>query len=284
MITFPMILAHISSLDNDTKFITSNYILDKKDFTVKIFNRNCPHRLYPIGQPGKRVNELHCNFHGLKWDKQCNPVNHNYNLIESFADISSSGLISVNFTQPDSIWVDDLINEKNLQYSHSSFGNSKGSWLWMIDIQSDLLHIQQGEDVIHPEFSKQVNLNKIKMSKGDGWVLQENEKGWWLFVYPFNFLEYRKGCLAINNLIPHSYNEEFGFDWMTQYYYSTNVSLSEKQDFELIEQALQEDVMAIEKQKKPFFPLRTALNNLEDHSVYFGQWIEKNLIKIKSML
>lgn len=275
---YPIILAHESCFKSDNKFATSNYILNKIDDEVKLYNRFCPHRRYPLAEPGEQFKNIKCDFHGLEWSDNCTPIQHHYNLPKyTNAIVNNSGLISLNFTQPEHKWAQDVTNEKNLYYSHSYRGKSSGSWLWMMEIQADLLHIRKGSDSIHPELGEQTNLDDIEMSEGDGWILQTCTTGWWLFVYPYTFIEWSPGCLSINHTTPDDYNNEFGFEWITQLYYDPKVDNSKRKDFESLEYVFKQDVMAIEKQKGPHYPLFRAMNRYEDHCVHFGKWVKNNI-------
>lgn len=277
----PQILSHIAALANGN-FASANYLLNKENNQVHLFNRFCPHRAYPLATPGDVILEnVVCKFHGFEWTKQGNPVNNDRNIKCGKADIGRSGLVLKNFTEPDSFWVDNLAGETNLEYSHSRHGKSeKGSWLWMMEIQADLLHIRQGEHVIHPELAEVTNLNDIEMYDGDGWILQTCSSGWWLFVYPYTFVEWSPGCVALNYTTPHNAKSEFGFDWITQYYFDKSTTLDRRKEFEhYIEPVFLEDVSAIEAQKGPYYPLKRSSNRLEDHCVHYGKWLESNLNK-----
>ena len=74
----------------------------------------------------------------------------------------------------------------------------------------------QGEK--DPKLAEITDLNGIEMYDGDGWILQTCSTGWWLFVYPYTFIEWSPGCVALNYTTPHNAQSEFGFDWITQYY------------------------------------------------------------------
>ena len=180
-----------------------------------------------------------------------------------------------NFVEPDHHWVTDLAREQNLEYSHSYTGTSKGSWLWLMEAEADLLHVyQQG---IHPFLAQQINLEDIVMEQGDGWILQNHPTGWWLYIFPFTFVEYgNPGMVMVNTVIPHSKDSEYGFDWITQFYYDTTATPDRRYIFETLEQVFKEDVAATEKQKGNYFPLMKAMNRYEDHCVHFGKWITAN--------
>jgi len=271
----PKILAHHSAVSVEN-FATPEYIIHKSDSGVKLLNRFCPHRMYPLAQPGNIINQITCKFHGFAWSKDGKPINNDKNIYCGTANIVSSGLITKNFIEPNHRWVTDLANETNLKYSHSMEGSSKGSWLWMMEIQADLLHIRQGNDVIHPTLASVTNLEQVIMEQGDGWILQTCSTGWWLFVYPYTFVEWSPGCLSINYTTPHNTDNEFGFDWITQFYYNPDVSEEKRKEFETLEDVFKEDVNAIELQKGKWFPIKHPYNQLENHCVHFGKWVLKN--------
>jgi hypothetical protein len=277
----PKILAHVSSV-NKSNFVTPEYILNKGDNQINLFHRFCPHRMYPLHEPGDQVEEIQCKFHNFKWSSNGTPINNNKKLGCGNADIGKSGLVFKNFVEPEHHWVTDLAREQNLEYSHSYTGTSKGSWLWLMDAEADLLHVyQQG---IHPFLAQQINLEDIIMEQGDGWILQNHPTGWWLYIFPFTFVEYgNPGMVMVNTVIPHSKDSEYGFDWITQFYYDATATPDRRYIFETLEQVFKEDVAAAEKQKGNYFPLMKAMNRYEDHCVHFGKWVNDNLLKDKSI-
>lgn len=272
---FPKILSHVSAV-KESNFTTSEYILHKDGSSVKLLNRFCPHRMYPLSQPGDKTNNIVCKFHGFEWSASGEPVNNNKKIQCGEATVLSSGLVAQNFHETDNTWSQDIANEKNLEYSHTLTGSSKGSWLWMMEIQVDLLHIRKGHDVIHPDLADVTDLDEVKMEEGDGWVLQTSSTGWWMFLYPFTFIEWNKGCLAINTVTPDNVESEFGFQWTTQFYYDPTTPIEKRKDFESLEDVFKEDVQAIEAQRGKWFPIKKPYNRLEDHCVHFGKWISEN--------
>jgi len=271
----PKILSHISALDFGN-FVAPEYILNKGDTDVNLFHRYCPHRMYPLGEPGKIVNEIVCKFHGYKWAKDGTAVNNDKKLSCGVAVVGKSGLVFKDFVEPDHYWVEDLAKETNLEFSHIVEGKSSGSWLWMMEIQADLLHIRKGDDVVHPTLAKVTNLDNVGMEQGNGWILQTCSTGWWLFIYPFTFIEYSPGCLSVNYTIPNDTDNEFGFDWITQFFYDPVTTTDKRHDFETLSDVFNEDVSTIELQKGKYFPLMKTVNHLEDHCIHFGQWVTKN--------
>jgi hypothetical protein len=272
------VLAHNSALDSGN-FVVPDYILNKtSNASVNLFHRFCPHRMYPLADPGTHVQNIHCKFHAFEWDKNGVPLNNNKKLHCGQASVGKSGLIIKDFVEPDHKWVDDLSKETTLQYSHSLQGSSKGSWLWLMDAEADLLHLHMNG--IHPFLSKQVKLDDIVMEQGEGWILQTHPDGWWLYVYPYTFVEYgNPGCVMVNNIIPHNKLNQYGFDWITQFYYADTVDVNCRMIFETLDTVFKEDVATAELQKGDYFPLIKAMNKYEDHCVHWGQWYKENLIK-----
>lgn len=267
----PKILAHISSLDTGN-FVIPEYILNKGNNQVNLFHRFCPHRMYPLADPGTHVNEIHCKFHNFKWDQNGIPINNTKKLSCGLAELGKSGLVFKNFKEPDNHWVDDLAKETNLKYSHSCKGTSKGSWLWLMDAEADLLHVYK--EGIHSFLSQQIDTEDIVLEQGDGWVLQNHPTGWWLYIFPFTFVEYgNPGMVMVNTVVPHDEKSEYGFDWITQFYYEDSVSPDKRYIFETAEHVFKEDVAAVEVQRGDYFPLMKAVNRYEDHCVHFGKWV-----------
>jgi phenylpropionate dioxygenase-like ring-hydroxylating dioxygenase large terminal subunit len=273
----PKILAHAAAT-RDGNFVTPDFIIGKDG--ESLFNRYCPHRRYPINEVGGVLKEsIVCNFHGFEWSLTGEPINNNKRLGCGKVSKGKSGLLFKDFTEPDHQWVDDLASETQIEYSHVRTGTSKGSWLWMMEIQADLLHIRKGEDAVHPQLSEVTELDDTELDHGEGWILQTCSTGWWLFIYPFTFIEYSKGCVAVNYTTPNDINNEFGFSWHTQYYFDPSVSQERRDSFELyIEPVFIEDVTAIEKQKGPWFPIVVPVNRLEDHCVHYGKWVRSHLV------
>jgi len=271
----PTILAHKSAVDTGN-YVTPDYIINKGDDTINLFHRYCPHRMYPLAKVGTIVENIVCKFHGFEWDKNGNAINNNKKLNCGTAEVGDSGLVFKNFIEPSHQWVIDLANEKNLQFSHVMTGASTGSWLWIMDIQTDLLHLRVGDNVVHPWLSSIEELDEVVMTEGDGWALQTCSTGWWLCVYPFTFIEWSKGCLAINCVTPKDLNNEFNFEWVTQFYYDPAIPTERRTIFEKMEDVFREDIVAIEAQKGPYFPVINPHNRLEDHCVHFGKWVSKH--------
>lgn len=264
---------------NNGNFVTPEVILNKGAGTeATLFHRFCPHRMYPMHTPGEVVQNIYCKFHAFEWDKDGTPLNNPKKLTCGSASVGRSGLVFKNFVEPTHAWVDDLAAEDDLEYSHSFQGSSKGSWLWLMDAEADLLHVHKNG--IHPFLYKQLSLDDLVLDQGDGWILQTHPTGWWLYIFPFTFVEYgRNGMVMVNTIIPHDIKSEHGFDWVTQFYYNSKASADRRYVFETLESVFKEDVATIELQKGNYFPLMNAMNRYEDHCVYFGEWVRKNKIK-----
>jgi hypothetical protein len=272
----PRIFAHVKSVEH-SNYVLHDYILNKGDSPeeVNLFHRYCPHRMYPMHSPGDHTDEIYCKFHNFKWDKNGTPLNNNKKVRCGEATVGRSGLVFKHFVEPDHKWVDDLEKETELKYSHCFTGKSHGSWLWLMDAEADLLHVHmQG---IHPFLAKQVSLDDIKTDQGDGWIYQEHPDGWWVYVYPYTFIEYgNPGCVMVNTVIPDDPNNEYGFEWITQFYYADHVSANDRMIFETLETVFKEDVAAAELQKGNYFPLMKAMNKYEDHCIHWGQWVREH--------
>lgn len=270
----PKIFAHLASLKN-SNFVLHEYILNYSNDKVNLFHRYCPHRMYPLHSAGEHVKEITCKFHNFKWSEDGIPLNNPKTLNCGTASIGRSGLIFKNFQEPDHKWVDDLASETELEYSHCYRGESKGSWLWLMEAEVDLLHVYKGG--IHPLLSQQINLEDIKLTQGDGWALQNHPAGWWLYIFPFTFVEYgNPGMVMVNTVIPNDYNSEYGFKWITQFYYDPLVSPDSRYLFDTAEQVFKEDVDNSKLQKGNYFPLMNAMNRYESQCVHFGQWFKSH--------
>ena len=266
----PKVLAHKSACEKGN-FVTPEYILHKRNLHVGLMRRYCPHRQYPLGEIGTiNTGDIRCNFHGYTWDKTGIAQNNNRSLLCGSANIGESGLILKDFKEPNAGWINDISQESNLEYSHTCAGQSSGSWLWMMEVQADLLHITV--DQIHPILSKLTDLNKCIMTDGDGWINQTCETGWWTFIYPYTFIEWSPGCLAINYTTPNNVKQEFGFGWHTQFYYAPEIDAEKKTSFESLQTVFEEDITAIEQQQGGYYPLLATSNRLEKHCVHWGEW------------
>ena len=273
----PLVYAHSSVLD-EGNYVLPDVILNKNETEVNLFRRFCPHRMYPLHEPGDIVQDIHCKFHNFNWDKNGIPINNSKKLNCGSAVVGKTNLVMNNFVEPDHKWVHDLSKETDLKYSHFCQGESDGSWLWLMDAEADLLHVYM--DGIHPFLSRQVKLDDMNLDQGDGWIYQEHPDGWWVYLFPYIFLEYGyDGKLGVNRVIPKNENTEYGFTWTTQFYYNSDVSVSDRMVFETMEDVFREDVGAAEKQKGNYFPLMSAMNKWENHCVHFGKWYRENVDK-----
>lgn len=270
---FPKVLAHSSALKNN-HFITEEYILTKTNKEIKAFNRECPHRLYPIGEKCGPSKKIICKFHGFEFDSNGMPLNNDKKLRPKNISFGNSGLIFQDFVEPNTSWISDLSKEKNLQYSHSYFGESKGSYLWQMDAEADMLHVRK--DGIHPWLSKQVNSKYVALSDDKDWILQTHPDGWWLYIFPLTFIEWSPKCLSINLMTPNKYDSQWGFSWMTQMYFDPTLSKREKNHFDKVEMVWKEDIATIEKIKHDYFPNKNKTNSLEEHCIVFGEWVINN--------
>lgn len=273
----PKILCHASALHNGN-FVSSEYIVNMSDpisRQINLFRRQCPHRMYPIGKPGENVNDIVCKFHNFQWNKNGIPINNTKKIKCGETVISQSGLIFLDFQEPDTYWSQCLSKETNLEYSHSVTGSSEsGSWLWLMDAEADLLHVYNNG--IHPFLARQVDVKDVNLDQGDGWILQMHPNGWWLYIFPHIFVEYTPGCVMVNCVTPRDSIKEHGYDWICQFYYDAETSIDRRYVFETLVEVFKQDIEASEKQRVPYFPLMNAINTYEDHCVHFGKWVTEH--------
>ena len=276
--TLPTAIAHKSCAD-EGMYVTPEYIISNVDGKIHTLKKFCPHRRYPLATTGEYTDKLECKLHGFAFNPDGTAINNNRSLVCSNISVGKSGIVFRDFTEPDHQWVNDLASESDLKYSHMTSHTSTGSWLWNMEIAVDLLHLV-GNNGIHPLLSRQVNPTDFVLEEGDGWVFQKHNAGWWLQLFPFTFVEYgNPGCLVINYVVPKDINNEYGFDWYSQFYYDPTVHVNDRVVFETFDTTYSEDIAAVELQNGKYFPLTRTSNYLETHSVNWGNWYTKNLIK-----
>jgi len=267
----PKFYTHHATL-NGTNFVTPKAIITKHEEKFYALNRVCPHRAYLIGDVGTH-SDLVCPFHGFAFNLDGSPKNNSCRMGKKTLNLGRSGLLFEHFNEPDHLWVDILASEKYLIYSGSRVGESKGSWLWMMDTEADLLHIRKNG--IHPSLVDIFDTSQIELAQGDDWILQiHNRGGFWLFIYPYTFIEWMSGCLSLNYTVPKN-DTEFGFDYITQFFYDPSVSTKDREEFEMIDLTFREDIKAVENQVGPYFPLMKSSSRLEDQCVHFGNWYKE---------
>ena len=278
----PKVIGHLSATKNGP-FIGYEYIMSQSNGKVNLFNRTCPHRFYPIGDQLGPTDNITCKLHGFQYDNNGKPVNqHPYKLNCQSYNLGKSGIVFKNFVEPQHEWVDCIAKETNLEYSHSYTGKSEGSWLWLTEIEADLLHVHK--DGIHPWLATEYDVNKIHLENGNGWVYQKHHNGFWLFIFPYTFVEWAPGCLSLNSIFPDHKSSEWGYSWMTQIYYDPSVRQMDRDIFNKIDEVFIQDVKASEKQTIPYVPYSKALSPLEQQVQYFGQWFKDNVITNRGVL
>jgi hypothetical protein len=274
---FPQILTHKNSLQFGN-LVLHDKIVTKSDGAFKVKNRECPHRAYPIGNPGDILQKLECNLHGFCWNNNGLPIKPNIYKLQDCGSITEgkSGLLFQNFNEPtESSWVKILENETQLEYVRSEVGSSYGSWLWLMDIYSDLLHIRKNG--VHPNLSLEIPLDTLTLEQGEDWILQKNTgSGFWLFIFPFTAIEWSTGKLSVKRIVPHNINQEFGFDWQVQLFYNKDIDSSQRKIWESLIDVYKEDITAIEKIRKPFYPLKKSISKWEDQTKLWGDWYLNN--------
>jgi len=275
----PLILAHEVSC-NFGGFVVPDKIIVKENDNYSLKARVCPHRGYVMHNIGDTiVNQIHCKLHGFCWNKNGEPSsNEHFYKLPHYGSITKgkSGLLFQNFNEPiDADWVHVLSKEKNLQYTKSYSGKSNGSWLWLMDLNADLLHFRANG--IHPRQSLETPLETLSINNGDGWCIQTNETGFWLFIFPFTAIEYEPGKLSVNRVVPNDINDEYGFTWHTQLYYDPIIDSNERNIWEKLIDVYLEDIEAIENIKPPFYPLKRKTSNFENHVLQWADWYNANL-------
>lgn len=282
----PNIFAHKSALDRGN-FVLEDKIIIKNEDSYEIKSRECPHRGYLMHEPGDMVNHVVCKLHGFAWDQTGRPLekepfcSHFYKMHHhGVAELGKTGILYENFKEPDNAkWVDLISSEDSLKYDRSVIFKSKGSRLWFMEQMTDLLHIRQNG--IHPRQSLETPLDNIETDYGDGWALQMyptcyGKNGFWLFIYPGFNIEYEPGRLLVTRVTPDDINSEYGFTVHVQFYYGPDIGKVEKDDWEKCLQVYEEDIAAIENIKKPFVPLKKAVNKWEELSLHWAEWYLNN--------
>lgn len=286
----PNIYAHSSALNNGN-FVVQNDIIFKNENEYSLKSRECPHRGYTMYEPGDVIKTVICKMHGFAWDNQGKPLtnvtdpcrNHFYNL-PSYGklDVGKSGLLFQNFEEyEDEDWVIELSKLNDLEFDRTVIGESHGSRLWAMEQLTDVLHIRQNG--IHPRQSLETPLgdNNIEQTLGNNHAIQKYTNvngitGYWVFIYPGFGVEFESGRLLITRLIPKNENEEFGFNWEMQFYYSPWVDKNEREEWEKCIETYLQDLSAIERIKRPYFPLKRMVNKYEEQMHHWGQWYIDN--------
>ncbi len=286
----PNIYAHVSALKNG-HFVVEDKIIFNNNNTYSLKARECPHRGYVMQKPGDVVKTVVCKMHGFAWDNEGNPLdntlepcrNHFYKLPHyGEVKVGKSGLMFQNFKeQENSEWVNLLNSMPDLEYIKTVTGTSPGSHLWMMEQLTDVLHFCQNG--IHPRQSLETPLDQLEQILEDGISIQKNTNvngvvGYWVFIYPGFSVEFEPGKLALGRIIPKHKDTEFGFEWEIQFYYSPWVDQNARNEWEKTLEIYDEDIKAVEKIKRPYFPLKRMVNKYEEQMYDWGQWYLKNKI------
>jgi nitrite reductase/ring-hydroxylating ferredoxin subunit len=272
-----MFTAPISAIAHKSaqNLVTEDVII----FGDRVLSRVCPHRYFPLGKLGKKCDkQITCKLHGFSFDTFTGRgVNNNLSLPQKQITPTKSGIVyDGDFQEPDHWWVDTIAKEKTMFYRDSFKGKSKGSWLWNYETALDLLHLRK--DGIHPWLADQMTTDQVSLDEGDGWVLQHFAGGFWLFLFPYTFIEWMPGGICIVTVKPDSNDTEYGYSWFGQYYYRLGLPQKVIDDFKRIDEVWNEDVAASKLIRRPFTPMLKSDDPLERHNVVFGEWYKRNKI------
>ena len=286
----PNIYAHTSAL-NYGNFVVQENIIFKNENKYTLKSRECPHRGYTMYDPGDVIKTVVCKMHGFAWDNEGQPLdnkiepcrNHFYKL-PNYGKIDSgkSGLLFQNFEEHlTEDWIQELSKINDLVFDRTLSGESFGSRLWLMEQLTDVLHIRQNG--VHPRQSLETPLSDDNMEQelGENLAIQKytnvnGTTGYWVFIYPGFGVEFEPGRLLITRVIPKDENEEFGFYWEMQFYYSPWVDKNEREEWEKCIDVYLEDLAAVERIKRPYFPLKRMVNKFEEQMYHWGQWYLNN--------
>ena len=284
----PIIYAHSSALNNGN-FVIHEDIIFKNENTYSLKTRECPHRGYIMYKPGDVIKTVVCKMHGFAWDNEGKPLdnknepcrNHFYKLPNhGKIDSGSSGLLFQNFNEDsNSEWIQELSKMQDLEYVKTVIIKSHGSYLWMMEQLTDVLHLRQGG--VHPRQSLETPIDLIEQTLEDGISIQKNTNvngvvGYWVFVYPGFAIEIESGKLVIARMIPDNKDNEFGYTLEIQFYYSPWVDKNEREEWEKCIEVYVQDAEAVENIKRPYFPLKRMVNKYEEQMYHWGQWYLNN--------
>lgn len=267
----PKLLTHRSVFNTHPVFASANYVVNS-DFRA-FFNR-CPHRGNKIIQPGQPSSDFRCGLHGWAWDCAGQAQNNPINLKHKQAQAGRSGLVFMDWQEPESAgWVQDLAQE-DFTYSHSVQRRGLGDWRWQMEMHVDLLHVAE----IHPLLNSYVDCNRLKAEHGTDWICQHHEYGWWLFVYPFTHIEWEPGCLYFSEMTPLPAGQ--GYDVYIHYMFDRNVSVIKRQEFQhMAEVTFDEDIQAVNRisaSSEYRAPGIHTTHPLEQDIRHFYNWLEEN--------
>ncbi len=266
----PQILTHKDTFKISEIFGSADFVVAEAH---RLFVNKCPHRLMPIVQPGTVTNKIACGLHGWEWTKEGVPCN-NHVPLRSLPNlmIGESGLLFVNWQEPrEEQWVSDLRNDQFV-YSHSLVKHGTGCMRWQMEMHVDLLHVPH----IHRLLNRHVDVNKLRTSRGDDWIAQYHEHGWWLFVYPYTHIEYESGRLYISEMRPV---KSGGYDVFIHYLFNPSISALERAQFtHLAETTMDEDIRAVNQlsASSQYTKPHTTQHPLEVDTTHFYQWLKAN--------
>lgn len=268
---YPKILTHSRVFENNNFFGSNDYVINQE---LKLFPNRCPHRGNKIVKPGTVKNTFKCGLHGWTWNSDGSPQNNNVNLRHQEATKGKSGLIFLDWEEPsDSKWVNDLKNS-NFIYSHSLHKIGNGDWRWQMEMHVDLLHVEQ----IHPLLNSYVDCTKLITERGNDWIAQHHDHGWWLFIYPFTHIEWEPGCFYFSEMTPRE--NDLGYDVYIHYFFDSNISADVKENFmKLADTTFDEDIKAVNEISavSRYRMPSNAPHKLEEDIKHFYKWVEENV-------
>lgn len=266
---FPNILTHKDTFIFNKFYASARYIINSN---LNYFFNKCPHRGNRIIEPGSVKNKFQCDLHGWQWDENGIPLNNSVNLVKKTVTKGQSGLIFLNWNEPqDAKWVNDLQID-NFIYGYNIIKQGLGDWRWQMEMHVDLLHVPY----IHDSLNKYIDVYTLKTDRGDDWICQYHDHGWWLFVYPYTHIEYEPGCLYISEISP---NNEKGYDVYIHYLFNPLIDAKVKSNFiKMAEITFDEDIKAVDNlsQNNVYKKPHKNLHVLEKDILHFYNWLDKN--------
>jgi phenylpropionate dioxygenase-like ring-hydroxylating dioxygenase large terminal subunit len=265
----PRILTYKNVFKNANFFGSSNFVINQN---LELFPNRCPHRGNKIIKPGTTKDLFQCNLHGWQWNNNGQPINNNVSLKSQQATLGESGLVFLNWDEPQGVqWVEDLKNS-TFEYSHSLHKQGFGDWRWQMEMHVDLLHVEK----IHPLLHSYVDCTKLRTERGNDWIAQYHDHGWWLFIYPFTHIEWEPGCFYFSEMTPKENDQ--GYDVYIHYYFDQQVDSVKRQEFaKMADQTFDEDIQAVNElsSASSYRMPSNCQHPLEQDIIHFYNWLKE---------